>query len=100
MQDESLWTLLFVYFVSPLWVFITAIVPSWYPQIISCKSSVTSKQFIYVFLIFFGTIDFMKVSSYGDGTESSGNISIDLDLSEDISGKCVLIVEDILDVFY
>lgn len=43
------------------------------------------------------TIDFMKVSSYGDGTESSGNISIDLDLSEDISGKCVLIVEDILD---
>ena len=43
------------------------------------------------------TMDFMKVSSYGDGTESSGNISIDMDLTASIEGKNVLIVEDIID---
>ncbi len=42
-------------------------------------------------------IDFMVVSSYGDGTESSGRIKISKDLSVDIAGKDVLIVEDILD---
>ncbi len=42
-------------------------------------------------------IDFMVVSSYGDGTESSGVIKIVKDLSVDIAGKDVLIVEDILD---
>lgn len=42
-------------------------------------------------------IDFMVVSSYGDGTESSGIIKIVKDLSVDIAGKDVLIVEDILD---
>lgn len=42
-------------------------------------------------------IDFMVVSSYGDGTESSGRIKILKDLSVDIAGKDVLIVEDILD---
>ena len=43
------------------------------------------------------TMDFMNVSSYGDGTESSGNISIDMDLTASIEGKNVLIVEDIID---
>ncbi len=42
-------------------------------------------------------IDFMVVSSYGDGTESSGAVKIVKDLSVDIAGKDVLIVEDILD---
>ena len=41
-------------------------------------------------------IDFMKVSSY-EGTESTGKINFTLDISEDISGKNVLIVEDIVD---
>lgn len=41
-------------------------------------------------------IDFMKVSSY-EGTESTGKIDFTLDISEDISGKNVLIVEDIVD---
>ena len=42
-------------------------------------------------------IDFMSVSSYGQGTESSGNIKILKDLDAPIEGKNVLIVEDILD---
>lgn len=42
-------------------------------------------------------IDFMAVSSYGNGTTSSGNVQITKDLSYDISGRDVLIVEDILD---
>ena len=41
-------------------------------------------------------IDFMKVSSY-IGTESTGKINFTLDISEDITGKNVLIVEDIVD---
>ena len=43
------------------------------------------------------TLEFMDVSSYGDGTESSGNVKIIKDLDTDISGKEVLIVEDIID---
>ena len=43
------------------------------------------------------TIDFMVVSSYGHGTESNGHDKITKDLSVDIAGKDVLIVEDILD---
>ncbi len=43
------------------------------------------------------TVDFMTVSSYGDGTESSGNIRIDNDLSDPVEGKHVLMVEDIID---
>ena len=43
-------------------------------------------------------IEFMKVSSYGSGTVSSGNIKIHLDLSiEDISNCNILVVEDIVD---
>lgn len=42
-------------------------------------------------------IDFMSVSSYGNGTESSGTVKILKDLDVDIEGKNVLIVEDIID---
>lgn len=42
-------------------------------------------------------IDFMSVSSYGKGTTSSGQVQITKDLSEDIAGKEVIVVEDILD---
>ena len=43
------------------------------------------------------SFDFMSVSSYGSGTESSGNVKIIKDLDESIEGKEVLIVEDIID---
>ncbi len=43
------------------------------------------------------TLDFMSVSSYGDGTESSGQIKIIKDLDDSIEGKDVLVVEDIID---
>lgn len=42
-------------------------------------------------------IDFMAVSSYGDGVKSSGIVRIIKDLDIDINGRDVLIVEDILD---
>ena len=43
------------------------------------------------------TMDFMSVSSYGSGTESSGIVKIVKDLDEPLAGKDVLIVEDIID---
>lgn len=42
-------------------------------------------------------IDFVQASSYGSGTVSSGEIEIIKDISEDLSGFDVLLVEDILD---
>ena len=42
-------------------------------------------------------IDFMSVSSYGKGTKSSGHIKIIKDLEEEIEGKHVIVVEDIID---
>lgn len=43
-------------------------------------------------------IDFMKVSSYGAGTESSGELKISLDLNrEDIRDLDIVVVEDIID---
>ena len=42
-------------------------------------------------------MDFMVVSSYGSGTESSGTVKIIKDLDVDIENKNVLIVEDIID---
>lgn len=43
------------------------------------------------------TMDFMSVSSYGAGTESTGRVKIVMDLSESIKGQNVIIVEDIID---
>lgn len=42
-------------------------------------------------------VDFLEVSSYGDGTESSREVRILKDLRGEISGRDVLIVEDIVD---
>lgn len=42
-------------------------------------------------------IDFMAVSSYGSSTKSSGVVRILKDLDEQIEGRHVLVVEDILD---
>ena len=42
-------------------------------------------------------IDFMDISSYGSGTSSSGVVRILKDLEENIHGRHVLIVEDIVD---
>ncbi len=42
-------------------------------------------------------MDWMAISSYGSGTKSSGVVRILKDLDTDISGKHVLVVEDIVD---
>ncbi|MBT4790766.1 MAG: hypoxanthine phosphoribosyltransferase [Halobacteriovoraceae bacterium] len=42
-------------------------------------------------------LEFIQVSSYGDGTTSSGSIELKLDLTGSIAGKNVLMVEDIVD---
>lgn len=46
------------------------------------------------------TIDFIQASSYNGGTESSGVVQIKKDLEFDITGKDVILVEDILDTGY
>mgnify|MGYP005804199397 FL=1 len=43
------------------------------------------------------SLDFMSVSSYGSGTESSGVVRIVKDLDQPLEGKEILIVEDIID---
>ncbi len=43
------------------------------------------------------TLDFMSVSSYGDGTASSGIVKIVKDLDESMEGKHVIVIEDIID---
>ena len=43
------------------------------------------------------SIDFMSVSSYGSGTESTGRVKITKDIDIDLNGYDILIVEDILD---
>ena len=43
-------------------------------------------------------IDFLAISSYGKGArESTGNVRIDMDLSQGVEGRHLLIVEDIID---
>ncbi|MGL9733707.1 MAG: hypoxanthine phosphoribosyltransferase [Symbiopectobacterium sp.] len=42
-------------------------------------------------------VDFMTASSYGSGTSSTRDVKILKDLDEDVRGKHVLIVEDIID---
>ncbi len=43
------------------------------------------------------SLDFMSVSSYGDGTKSSGIVKISKDLVESLEGKHVIVIEDIID---
>ena len=42
-------------------------------------------------------VDFISISSYGSGTTSSGVVRFLKDLDEEISGRHVLVVEDIID---
>ena len=42
-------------------------------------------------------LDFMKVSSYGNNTETTGKINLKLDTSIELENKNVIIVEDIID---
>jgi len=42
-------------------------------------------------------VDFMSVSSYGDGTTTTGAVKITKDLNRDIEGRHLVIIEDILD---
>lgn len=43
------------------------------------------------------TLDFMSVSSYGNGTQSSGRLKIKKELDESVEGVDCLVVEDIID---
>ena len=43
------------------------------------------------------SFDFMSVSSYGKGTDSSGEVKLVKDLDVSIEGKTIIVVEDILD---
>ena len=43
------------------------------------------------------SMDFMAVSSYGAGTNSTGAVKITKDLNQDVEGRDIIIVEDILD---
>lgn len=42
-------------------------------------------------------LDFMSVSSYGAGTESSGRVKIIKDLDDSVEGKDIVVIEDIID---
>ncbi|MCO4752845.1 MAG: hypoxanthine phosphoribosyltransferase [Bacteriovoracaceae bacterium] len=42
-------------------------------------------------------LDFVALSSYGDGTASSGTVKMEMDLSDSIKDKNVIVVEDIVD---
>ncbi|MDD6373876.1 MAG: hypoxanthine phosphoribosyltransferase [Bifidobacteriaceae bacterium] len=42
-------------------------------------------------------MDFVSLSSYGSGTSSSGTVTMRQDLSTDVRGRNVLVVEDIID---
>ena len=44
--------------------------------------------------------DFMRVESYGKGTESSGKLKIKQEIADDVKGRNVLLVEDIADTNY
>lgn len=41
--------------------------------------------------------EFIRVSSYGDSQESSGKVTMKLDLQDSIEGRDVIVIEDIID---
>lgn len=43
------------------------------------------------------TVDFITLSSYGTAVESSGTVNLSRDISEDVRGRTVMIIDDILD---
>jgi len=43
------------------------------------------------------TLDFVRASSYGNGTESAGTVLTQWDLAEKVEGRDILLVEDILE---
>ncbi len=43
------------------------------------------------------TFDFISVSSYGNGTQSSGEVRLNKDVDQSMAGKNIILVEDILD---
>lgn len=43
------------------------------------------------------TVDFVTLSSYGTKVESSGTVNLARDISEDVRGRTVMIIDDILD---
>ncbi len=48
-------------------------------------------------LDFHPEIDFMTVSSYGNGSKSSGSVKIDKDIKAEVKGRDILIIDDILE---
>ena len=42
-------------------------------------------------------LEFISLSSYGDSTNSSGNVRLEMDITANIEGKHILIIEDIVD---
>jgi len=46
------------------------------------------------------SVDFMALSTYGDGTDTDGAVRMIMDLRRNIAGRHVLIVEDIVDTGY
>lgn len=42
-------------------------------------------------------VEFISVSSYGSGTSSSGAVQITRDIQQDITGRDIVVIEDILD---
>jgi hypoxanthine phosphoribosyltransferase len=42
-------------------------------------------------------MDFLRVSSYGSGTESTGKVKLDMSISIDATDKHILLIEDIMD---
>ena len=42
-------------------------------------------------------LEFISLSSYGDNTQSTGSVRLDMDITGNIEGKNVLIIEDIVD---